>query len=144
MRLKNPEVVMYRNILVPVSLDQDRNTKAALDVARGLLDEGGQITALHVDEPIPNFSTSYLPKGSEEERARAMQDDLDTKINHMPGIKTEIQFGGAGLKIVEYARDMDVDCIVIASHRPGLQDYFLGSTAARVVRHALCSVHVVR
>jgi universal stress protein F len=33
---------------------------------------------------------------------------------------------------------------VIASHRPGIQDYFLGSTASRVVRHANCTVHVMR
>ena len=40
--------------------------------------------------------------------------------------------------------ETDTDCVVIASHRPGLQDYLLGSTAARVVRHAACSVHVLR
>ena len=34
--------------------------------------------------------------------------------------------------------------IVIASHDPGLADYLLGSTAGRVVRHAHCSVLVVR
>jgi len=37
-----------------------------------------------------------------------------------------------------------VDLIVIASHRPGLKDYFLGSTAGRVVRHSPCAVHVIR
>ena len=37
-----------------------------------------------------------------------------------------------------------VDLIIVASHRPGLQDYFLGSTAAKVVRHAKCSVLVIR
>ena len=42
------------------------------------------------------------------------------------------------------AEDDKVDLIIIASHKPGLQDYFLGSTAARVVRHASCSVLVVR
>jgi len=42
------------------------------------------------------------------------------------------------------AKEKDVDLIIIASHRPGLQDYFLGSTAAKVVRHATCSVLVVR
>ena len=36
------------------------------------------------------------------------------------------------------------DLIIIASHKPGFQDYFLGSTAAKVVRHAPCSVLVVR
>jgi nucleotide-binding universal stress UspA family protein len=34
--------------------------------------------------------------------------------------------------------------IVLASHRPELKDYLLGPNAARVVRHAKCSVLVVR
>ena len=42
------------------------------------------------------------------------------------------------------AKEKNADMIIIASHRPGLQDYFLGSTAAKVVRHATCSVLVVR
>ena len=52
--------------------------------------------------------------------------------------------GHAARTILDYAEQMKADCIVIASHDPGIQDYFLGSTAARVVRHAHCSVHVVR
>ena len=134
---------MYKNVLVPVSLDQDRNTEAALKVAQGMLDAGGTITALYVDEPIPNFSTAYLPKGLEEERADAMASKLADVVGD-DSVKQLVLLGGAGQKIVEYARENDVECIVIASHRPGLQDYFLGSTAARVVRHAECSVHVVR
>lgn len=134
---------MYKKVLVPVSLDQDRNTEAALKVARGLLDDGGSITALYVDEPIPNFSTAYLPKGLEEERADAMESRLAEAVGDAD-VQQLVLLGGAGQKIVEYAREEGVDCIVIASHRPGLQDYFLGSTAARVVRHAECSVHVVR
>jgi nucleotide-binding universal stress UspA family protein len=46
--------------------------------------------------------------------------------------------------ILETAKEIGADLIVIASHRPGLQDYFLGSTAARVVRHAECAVLVDR
>jgi nucleotide-binding universal stress UspA family protein len=52
--------------------------------------------------------------------------------------------GHAGRGIVEYADANDVDCIIIASHRPGLQNLFLGSTANRVVHHAKCTVHVLR
>ncbi|MBT8411941.1 MAG: universal stress protein, partial [Octadecabacter sp.] len=44
----------------------------------------------------------------------------------------------------DFATDNSIDCIIMASHQPGLEDYFLGSTAARVVRHAKCSVHVIR
>ncbi len=35
-------------------------------------------------------------------------------------------------------------CIIVASHKPNVGDYLLGTTAARVVRHATCSVFVVR
>ena len=36
------------------------------------------------------------------------------------------------------------DLIVIGCHAPGVGDFLLGSNAARVVRHAGCSVYVVR
>ena len=46
--------------------------------------------------------------------------------------------------ILDFANEAGVDLIVIASHDPGLADYLLGSVAARVVRHAHCSVFVTR
>ncbi len=52
--------------------------------------------------------------------------------------------GHSGGKNPDFANSHDVGCIVMASHRPGLQDYLLGSTAARVLRHANCSVYIVR
>ncbi len=138
------ELTMYKHILVPVSLDQDRNTKEALRVAHKLLDQDGTISAIHVDEPIPNFATTYLPKGVEEERVVGMEVGVREALGDAADVKHEILLGNAGQKIVEYAGENEIDCIVVASHRPGLQDYFLGSTAARVVRHAHCAVHVVR
>ena len=52
--------------------------------------------------------------------------------------------GHSARTILDYAEEHGVDCIVMASHRPDITDYFLGSTAARVVRHAACAVHVLR
>ena len=60
------------------------------------------------------------------------------------GTDSEVLSGHTPLKILEYATEIGADLIIIASHRPGLQDYFLGSTAARVVRHAECAVLVDR
>ncbi|MDH3475684.1 MAG: universal stress protein [Rhodospirillales bacterium] len=39
---------------------------------------------------------------------------------------------------------MKADLIITGSHKPNVSDYLLGSNAARVVRHASCSVFVVR
>ena len=59
-------------------------------------------------------------------------------------LEVRISSGNPYKAILEVAKEEGADLIVLASHRPGLQDYFLGSTAAKVVRHAECSVLVRR
>ncbi len=46
--------------------------------------------------------------------------------------------------ILSVAQEIGADAIVVASHDPSIADYLLGSVAAYVVRHAHCSVFVVR
>ena len=58
--------------------------------------------------------------------------------------RIEVRKGASYHGILEYADDNEIDLIIINSHRPGLQDYLLGSTAAKVVRHAKCAVLVER
>ena len=43
---------MYMNILVPVSFDEERDAKQAIDVAKTLSGEGAHITLLHVVEQV--------------------------------------------------------------------------------------------
>ncbi len=62
----------------------------------------------------------------------------------LPGARTHLVHGHPGRFIVDYAKEHGIDCIITASHRPGIEDYFLGSTAARVVRHAQCAMHAIR
>ena len=50
----------------------------------------------------------------------------------------------AGRAITEYADTHGIDCIALASHQPGMKDFFWGSTATLDVRHAHCAVHVLR
>ncbi len=135
---------MYSHLLVPVAFDHDRNPGEAMKVARALAGEGARITALHVMEDIPAYVAQYLPKGRREESRAELKAKLAADLGGVKDIKPVVIFGHPGHSILEYAGDHDVDCIVIASHKPGIQDYFLGSTAARVVRHAPCAVHVSR
>ncbi len=66
------------------------------------------------------------------------------RLTHLEGVDAKIIEGHSARTIIDYADTNKVDCIVIGSHRPDLRDYFLGSTASRVVRHAKCAVHVYR
>ena len=135
---------MYDNILVPVSFEADRNAREAMDIAQAIRAEGGKITLLHVMEHLPQYATEYLPPDHVEKARTDIVGGLSALSDNVEDAEVIVVDGHSARTILDYANDSKVDCIVIASHRPGMQDYFLGSTAARVVRHAKCAVHVVR
>ncbi len=135
---------MYQNILIPVATDHDPLTQNALNAARLLKDEGGKITVLTVVEAVPEFIVMQLPEGQIEHNRAQMAKGLAEDFEAADDITIEVVHGHAGRTILEFAEEQGIDCIVMNSHRPGLSDYFLGSTAARVVRHAQCAVHVLR
>ncbi|SLN24832.1 universal stress protein [Ruegeria meonggei] len=134
---------MYKKILVPMALDHGIS-QHTLQVARALSADGAEIVALHVYEMPQGSVSAYLDKDTVAEGFRAAGNLLREKVSGLDGIKPEITRGHTARTIIDYANDNDVDCIVIGSHKPGLSDYFLGSTASRVVRHAGCAVHVHR
>ncbi len=55
-----------------------------------------------------------------------------------------VENGTVYKEIVEAAKDLDIDQIVMGAHRPSLADFLLGPNSARVARHAGCTVTVVR
>lgn len=55
-----------------------------------------------------------------------------------------VEHGTVYKEIVEAAKDLDIDQVVMGAHRPSLADFLLGPNSARVARHAGCSVTVVR
>jgi nucleotide-binding universal stress UspA family protein len=64
-----------------------------------------------------------------------------------PGLTIEkcVRQGDPRHEIVEEAKDWSADLIIVGSHgRTGVQRWLLGSVAEHVVRHASCSVEVVR
>ncbi len=135
---------MYKNILVAVALDHPSQANEALKLARELADDGADTTALHVVEEIPPYAENHVPPELLANRRPQAMAELKAELGDATDVKPVVVQGHAGRTIVDFAEDQEIDCIVIASHKPGLQDYFLGSTAHRVVRHAQCAVHVLR
>jgi nucleotide-binding universal stress UspA family protein len=135
---------MYSNILVPLAPDHGAVSGPAMAVARVLLAPGGRITVMTVLEAIPDYVQQYLPLDQEVRNRAEMAAALEAEFGGQPDVSHMVRSGHPAQTILDTAEAEQFDCVVIASHRPGLQDYFLGSTAARVVRHARCSVHVLR
>jgi universal stress protein F len=135
---------MYSNILVPVIFDDGHDTQASYLAARALADEGAKFTVLHVMETIPAYVAAHIPDDVFVNSRAKIQKSLKQSAAALLDAETVLISGHAGRTIVDYSVEYDIDCIVMASHRPGIEDFFLGSTAGRVVRHSKCSVHVIR
>lgn len=136
---------MYRNIIVAVDLAHGEAGKALLDKANALIDDGGTIRLLHVIEDVPSYIAAELPRDINDRRQAEARVELGLLVQDAgANVVSEVRTGAAASQILQCAEDTTADLIMIASHRPGLSDYFIGSTAARVVRHAQCSVLISR
>jgi nucleotide-binding universal stress UspA family protein len=135
---------MYNNILVPVSFEEDRNAKGAIEIAKILRAEGGSITCIHVLDQLPKYATEFLPDGHVEATEADIVDRLSKMLNGIDNASVAVVHGHSARTILDHANQDQTDLIIVASHKPGMQDYLLGSTAAKVVRHAKCAVHVLR
>ncbi len=136
---------MYKNIIVGIDLGHGEASKELISRAGALVDEGGTIRLIHVLEDVPTYIAAELPRDLNDRRQAEARVELGLFTKETPGnCVSEVRTGAPASQILQAAEDHGADLIMIASHRPGLSDYFIGSTAARVVRHAQCSVLITR
>ncbi len=141
---------MFKNILLPIDLDVETSWKSTIPLAEGFArDWGAEIHALTV---VPNYGMSmvgsYFPKGFEDEALERASERLKTVLAETASgpekITPHVALGNIYEEILESAKVLGSDLIVMTSHRPELKDYLIGPNAARVMRHATQSVFVVR
>jgi universal stress protein A len=147
----NSTCITLKKILVP--LDFSPLSKQALKYALRFAQQfQTELTLLHVLEPAvpPTFEGLQMaPPLPEEESSRA-EKSLRTLVGSaraagVSKVRSIFRRGLAAHEIVEAAKDLDVDLIVIATHGyRGWKHFCIGSTAERAVRAAPCPVLVVR
>ncbi len=135
---------MYEHILVTVAPDHSRDLMDAFNAATKLCKDGGRVTLFSVLEALPTYVALELPAEQMQRNAEKVKSQLVEDAKGLPGSDVKVVIGHSSNSILEYAGTHDVDCIIVASHRPTYHDYLLGSTASRVVRHATCAVHITR
>lgn len=135
---------MYSNILLPVTHDDDGKIFVPMDIAKGLAAEGASITLLHVNENLPAFALEHIPLEVLHTTRDKTRAEMEALAAELPNCQVVVQDGHAGRAISDMAASHGTDLIIMRSHKPGLGDIVWGSTAAYVVRHVACSVHVLR
>lgn len=147
-----PSVFDLRRILVPIDFsDYSKNAlKYAIPFAQQFK---ASIDLIYVVEPtiypadfsfgqvgFPNIEDELRTRGSEE-LATLIANEIGGKLRAQQVIRTGKPF----YEIDQYARETDIDLIIIATHgHTGVEHILFGSTAEKIVRHAPCPVLVVR
>jgi len=136
---------MYKRILVPVDLGHGTVAAHILKVARWLAGETGQVTLLHVMDKPPAYVVAEIPQRILEDHRAATRAALEELAAGPVRVDRLLLLeGNPATTILAQADADEADAIVLGSHRPDYRDYLIGSTAARVVRHAGCTVVVER
>ncbi|BCG07586.1 MULTISPECIES: universal stress protein UspF [Buttiauxella] len=144
---------MSKKILVPIDISEMELTKQVIPHVENYakLDDA----TIHFLAVIPDYTyfASYglgyasIAPDAREREAAALEtlSDIIAKFK-IPDdrIEKHVLSGTPKDHILGLAEDIDADVIILASHRPSMSTYLLGSNAAAVVRHARCSVLVVR
>ncbi|MCW5588394.1 MAG: universal stress protein [Legionellales bacterium] len=137
---------LYTHILVAV--DFTEKNKLVVEKAQQLRQlTQAKLSVLHVVEPIPansygfidviDFEAQMLDRVREELNTLAKQLNLSERDCHL-------EMGPAKSQILNTAKNIQADVIIIGSHGRHGFSALLGSTANSVAHHAKCDVIMVR
>jgi universal stress protein G len=140
---------MFQKILVPVDLAETELAKRAIGTACGLVRESnGTVRLLNVMPMTPVMLAEYVPPDFEAQQKTASEEALAIIAKECGlgdgRVTSVVRQGGIYHEILEEAKNISADLIVMSSHRPAMKTYFLGSNAGHVVRYAKSSVLVLR
>src|SRR5437660_12258183 len=146
-------MITLRRILIPI--DFSPHSEQALKYGVALAEKfGAELFLIHAFQDVSIYQTEVVsgappimpPVEQLTASARGeMQRLVQEKSLQRFGAHTDIVEGAAVEEIVDYAKEKDIDLIVMGTHGRGwLAHVLMGSVAEKVVRKAPCPVLTVR
>ena len=138
---------MYKSIVIAVALfNRGATSRTLIQKANKLVDPDGSITLVHVLDEVPAYLAAAIAREQLMEHRKAIREQLDSLAASAKAknVDVDIRGGRPSENILAASEECNADLIMLSSHKPGMSDYFIGSTAARVVRHSPISVLVAR
>lgn len=139
-------------ILVPVDFS-DYSREALRHAHEWAKLYGAQLDLLHVvvEDLHPAFyqggvTSIYDVEPDLDDKVRAKLGDFATEVlGSAEGVEAHVRTGSAPSAITEFVDEEKVDLVSLSTHgRTGMERFFLGSVAEKVVRHVSCPVLTVK
>ncbi|HEY1941633.1 MAG TPA: universal stress protein [Roseiarcus sp.] len=141
---------MFLKILLPIDISEAEVAKEASKVAASLAKTyNSELRLIHVASPIVVASPmAVIPQTVYDNLGVAEKAELERVAASLvrPGeaVSTVVRVGGVYPEILAEAEEWGADLVIVGAHKRSMASYLLGSTAAAIVRHASCTVMVVR
>ncbi len=141
---------MYKTILIPVDLADPETAKPAIDkgVELAKATPDSSIRLVYVRPIVPVTYMEFMPPAFDAEQqadAEKRLAELAAGVDLPPErVSAAVGLGSVYNEVLGEADRTGADLIVVGSHQPSMATYLLGSNASTIVRHAKCSVLVVR
>ena len=141
---------MASTVLVPIDTLEESSWREVLPVA---VDHARQHdSTLHLATVLEQMqmnlaglpSADVINQARRDEAARQLAEVAAAMVPADVAHEQHVEIGRVHTEILRLAETLGADLIIMASHRPALRTYLMGAHAAHVVRHARCSVFVVR
>ena len=140
---------MFSRLLFPYDLAEKDLSGAALGIAARLAgDWGAHLRLLYVTPIVPASYLEYVPADFGTWEKARVEGELNAVIETLALAADRrslgVRSGGVYHEVLAEAEAWKADLIVCGSHWPTLATYLVGSHATNIVRHAGCSVLVLR
>ncbi|MBK6658894.1 MAG: universal stress protein [Proteobacteria bacterium] len=138
----------FNTVLLPTDFSTHADAGCAAGIAMAQRD-GAKVIALHV-LPLSDLVMGEYPITMVDQLQAELMGDAEQRMQRWKdqqamAVETLVVWGNPALDICRIAEERKADLIVTSTHgRTGLAHLVMGSVAERVVRHAPCSVLVVR
>lgn len=141
--MTDPDAVLsYRRLMVPVDMRHRENSAKSIETAAALAaSSGGELLLMTAANPLGKHLTDS-PE-SDEKAFGSWVEELSQRYGR-PITAIFRSHESPEWAILQECRERGVDLVVMASHDPRLADHIFGSHASHIVRHAPCSVLVMR
>jgi nucleotide-binding universal stress UspA family protein len=140
---------MFRTIVVPIDLAESEVSRPAIASAVAMARQsGGRVILVNVVPIMPVMMLDTVPVSYEAEVAEKAQASLAELAGTLDlpreQVMAVVKIGGVYHEVLDVAAQEGADLVLVGSHRPAMATYLLGSNATAIVRHAKCSVLVLR
>jgi nucleotide-binding universal stress UspA family protein len=143
---------MYKRILVPIDLQETDDRARCMGLERAIELCRLYRASLYVLTVVPDMGMPIVANYFPPDAGDKIVVDAENMLHELVGVYIPedidahylVGQGSIYRRILRMAEKISADLIIMPAHRLKLQDYLLGTNTAKVVRHAQCSVLVVR